>query len=84
MSLTDRTRPGMAETPAPKLRPWEPRPDVRLNACELAYAAREAVRAVLPAAWQKLPDGTDTANVLAGTIANHYAEQPTTPDTEEN
>jgi hypothetical protein len=30
---------------------------------------------VLPRDWQRLPDGTDTASVLAGVLSNHYAAQ---------
>ena len=50
-------------------------PAPQLSASILAYAAREAVRQVLPAEWQTLPDGTTTANLLAGTLANLYADK---------
>ncbi|GAA1276920.1 hypothetical protein [Arthrobacter pascens] len=55
--------------------PRERRPAPTVRASELAYAAREAIRDVLPAEWQTLPDGTSTAAVLAGTLANHYADK---------
>ena len=60
---------------APRSAPRQPGPAPQVNSADLTYAAREAVRDVLPAAWQHLPDGTDTANILAGTLANHYAAQ---------
>jgi hypothetical protein len=65
-------RPGaVLARPEPK----EPKPAPTVNANALAYAAREAVRAVLPIDWQQLPDGRDTATILAGTLANHYADK---------
>lgn len=59
----------------PRVPTTPPGPAPQVNACALAHAARDAVRDVLPAEWQHLPDGTETANVLAGTLANHYAAQ---------
>lgn len=67
------TRPGAIPEPAPR----EPRPAPQVNACDLAYAARAAALEVLPAEWQKLPDGQYTANALAGMLANHYADRQT-------
>jgi hypothetical protein len=55
--------------------PREPQPDPQVNASALAYAARDAVQEVLPAEWHCLPDGRNTASLLAGTLANHYADQ---------
>lgn len=52
--------------------PTEPGLAPTVSASLLAYAARDAILDVLPAGWQHLPDGRDTANLLAGTIANHY------------
>lgn len=67
---------GHASQPLPsRTAPTVPAPAPQISPSLLAYAARDAVRDVLPADWQLLPDGTDTANVLAGTIANHYAVQ---------
>jgi hypothetical protein len=68
----DQGRPGATRS---NHRPEEPKPARTVNACELAYAAREAVRDVLPAEWQTLPDGRDTATLLAGTLGNLYAEE---------
>ncbi|MGO4143455.1 hypothetical protein AB4Y77_00070 [Paenarthrobacter sp. YAF11_1] len=68
-------RPGAAP-PRPETPPT-PKPAPTVNANDIAYAAREAVHDVLPANWHQLPDGRNTANVLAGTIANHYARPST-------
>ncbi|MBT2555995.1 hypothetical protein [Arthrobacter sp. ISL-5] len=66
-------QPPLRPPPKSPLKPPGPAPQV--SACALAHAARDAVRDVLPAAWQRLPDGADTANVLTGVLANYYAAQ---------
>jgi hypothetical protein len=68
-------RPGALPPRPPQPRTPDTRPAPQLSASILAYAAREAVRRVLPAEWQTLPDGTTTANLLAGTLANFYADK---------
>ena len=71
---TTRSRPSRDRaTATPTSCATQARTGPQVTASALAYAALDAIRDVLPNDWQRLPDATDTASVLAGTLANHYA-----------